>query len=69
MRFLTPLGSPTRRDKRRNVDVRNKINQDCLIPTKLASARKQNVKQPLTRTNNTVSTTWKEGMWDTPEED
>ena len=69
MRFLTPLVGPTRRDKRRNVDVRNKLNQDCLVPTKLTSARKQNGKQPLTRTNSTVSAIWKKGMWATQEED
>jgi hypothetical protein len=42
MRFLKPLVGSRKRDKRRNVDVRNKLNQDCLVPTKLASARKQN---------------------------
>jgi hypothetical protein len=69
MRFLTTLVGPTRRDKRRNVDVRNKLNQDCLVPTKLASARKQNGKQPFTRTNSMVSATWKKGMWAIQEED
>jgi hypothetical protein len=69
MLFLTPLVGPTGRDKRRNVDVRNKLSQDCLVPTKLASAHKQNGKQPLTRTNSIVSTTWKKGMWATQEED
>jgi len=69
IRFLTPLVDPTRRDKRRNVDARNKLNQDCLIPTKLAATHKQNGKQQLTRNNSTVSTTWKKGMWDTQEED
>jgi hypothetical protein len=68
MRFLTPHLGPTRRDKRRNVDVRNKLNQDCLVPTKLTSAHKQNGKQPFTSTNSMVSTTWKKGMWATQED-